>query len=82
MLTEYIRAAMHRAKYEILEEDGTCIGTIPECQGVWASADTLEACRDELQEVLEEWVALGLQMGHPLPVIDGIDLSFKKEEAA
>ena len=82
MLTEYIKAAMDRAKSEILEEDATYVGKIPECQGVWANADTLEACRDELQEVLEEWVILGLQMGHPLPVIDGIDLSFKKEEAA
>lgn len=82
MLSEYIEAAMHRAKYEILEEDGTFIGKIPECQGVWANADTLEACRDELLEVLEEWIILGFQMGHSLPVIDGIDLSFKKEEAA
>ncbi len=82
MLTEYIQAAMHRAKYEILEEDGIYVGKIPECQGVWASADTLEACRDELQEVLEEWIVLGFQMGHPLPVIDEIDLSIKKEEAA
>lgn len=82
MLTEYIQAAMHRAKYEFLEEDGIYVGKIPECQGVWASADTLEACRDELQEVLEEWIVLGFQMGHPLPVIDGIDLSIKKDEAA
>ncbi|WP_250126157.1 type II toxin-antitoxin system HicB family antitoxin [Chroococcidiopsis sp. CCMEE 29] len=82
MLTEYIKAAMHRAKYEILDEDSTFIGKIPECQGVWANADTLEACRDELQEVLEEWIILGFQMGHPLPAINGIDLSIKKEEAA
>lgn len=82
MLTDYIQAAMHQAKYSILEEDGTFIGKIPECQGVWANADTLEACRDELQEVLEEWIILGFQKGHPLPVIDGIDLSFKKDEAA
>ncbi len=82
MLTAYINGAMHRAKYSILEDDGTFVGTIPDCQGVWANADTLEACRDELQEVLEEWVILGLQMGHPLPVIGNIDLSFKKEEAA
>jgi hypothetical protein len=33
-LTDYIRAAMHRAKYEILPEDGVFYGEIPECQGV------------------------------------------------
>ena len=82
MLTDYIQAAMTRAKYSILEDDGSFIGKIPDCQGVWANADTLEACRDELKEVLEEWIALGFQMGHLLPVIDGIDLCFKKDEVA
>jgi predicted RNase H-like HicB family nuclease len=64
---------MRQAKYEILP-DGTFYGEIPGCQGVYANADTLEACRDELQEVLEGWIVLGLQMGHPLPVVGGIDL--------
>jgi predicted RNase H-like HicB family nuclease len=50
MLTEYIHAAMHRAEYEILS-DGTFYGEIPGFQGVYANADTLEGCRDELKEV-------------------------------
>ncbi len=74
MLTKYIEAAMHRATYELLE-DGTFYGRIPECQGVWANAETLEACRDELQEVLEGWIILGLRLGHTLLIIDGIDLT-------
>lgn len=74
MLTKYIKAAMHRATYELLE-DRTFYGRIPECQGVWAAAETLEACRDELQEVLEGWIILGLRLGHTLPIIDGIDLT-------
>ena len=74
MLKKYIEAAMHRATYELLE-DGTFYGRIPECQGVWANAETLEACRDELQEVLEGWIILGLRLGHTLPIIDGIDLT-------
>jgi predicted RNase H-like HicB family nuclease len=80
MLIKYIETAMHRATYELLE-DGTFYGRIPDCQGVWANAETLEACRDELQEVLEGWILLGLQLGHQLPVLDDIDLSFKKEAA-
>ncbi|MBD2306592.1 type II toxin-antitoxin system HicB family antitoxin [Chroococcidiopsis sp. FACHB-1243] len=80
MLTKYIETAMHRATYELLE-DGTFYGRIPDCQGVWANAETLEACRDELQEVLEGWILLGLQLGHQLPMLDNIDLSFKKEAA-
>ncbi len=54
MLTDYIRATMHRAKYEILEDDGTFYGEIPGFQGVWANAKTLEACRDELESVLQD----------------------------
>lgn len=75
MLTDYIKAAMHRAKYEIIQDDNPFFGEIPECEGVWASADTLEACRDELQEVLEEWIILGLRLGHKIPVINDIDLT-------
>jgi len=46
---------------------------------VWAQAGTLEACREELQEVLEEWILLGLKMGHPLPAIGGITLTIQED---
>ena len=78
MLTAYINAAMRSAHYEILESVEGYVGRIPGLQGVWANADTLEACRDELREVLEEWIILGLKMNHPIPVIDGIALNFEK----
>ncbi len=81
MLTDYIRAAMHRAKYEILPEDGVFYGEIPECQGVWVTGDTLEGCRDELQEVLEDWILVRLTDGLSLPIIEGINLNLKKVPA-
>ena len=71
MLTEYIRAAMRRATYEILS-DGTFYGEIAGFQGMYANAETLEACREQLQEVLEGWIVLGLRMGHSLPVVESI----------
>jgi len=74
MLTPYIQAAMRLANYEILE-DHTYYGEIPGFQGVWANADSLEGCRDELQSVLEDWLILGLRMGHELPVVGGISLA-------
>lgn len=79
MLTEYIRAAMRQAKYEILKDDGTFYGEIPGFNGVYANAPTLEACREELQEVLEGWIVLGLRLGHKLPVVDGIELTIEQE---
>lgn len=80
MLREYIRTAMGRARYEILD-DGSFYGEIPDFQGVYANADTLEECREELQEVLEGWIILGLRMGHPLPVVDKLQLDIALEPA-
>ena len=69
MLIKYIQTAMNQARYEILE-DGTFYGEIAEFPGVYANAETLEACRELLQEVLEGWMILGLRLQHQLPVID------------
>ena len=77
MLTAYINAAMRKAHYEILPDAEGYFGAIENLQGVWANAGTLEACREELQEVLEEWIILGLKMGDSLPEIDGINNAFR-----
>jgi len=78
MLTSYIRAAMHQARYEILTDDGTFYGEIPGFEGVYANTDTLEACRDELEEVLEEWILFRVSKNLPLPAVDGIQLTIKE----
>jgi len=78
MLTKYIKAAMHQAKYKILPDDGTFYGEISGFQGVWANTDTLEVCREELEEVLEEWIFLRVSRNLALPVVDGIELSLKE----
>jgi len=78
MLMDYIRASMHRAKYEILSDDGTFYGEIPGFDGVYASASTLEACREELEEVLEEWILFRISRNLLLPVVDGIELTIKE----
>jgi predicted RNase H-like HicB family nuclease len=80
MLTAYIRAALRHARYEILE-DGTFYGEIPDCQGVYANAETLEDCREQLLEVLEGWIVLGLRLGHSFPLIEGVSLAVEKEAA-
>jgi len=78
MLTEYIRAAMKKARYEILPDDNSFYGEIPGFDGVYANADTLEACRDELEEVLEEWIFFRISRNLPLPVVDGIELAIRE----
>lgn len=79
MLIAYIQAAMRHAAYKILE-DGTYFGEIPGLRGLWANASTLEACRDELQSSLEDWILLGVRLNHTLPVVDGLDLNAKPEQ--
>jgi len=68
---------MARAHYELLPEDTTFYGEIPGLQGVWANAATLEACRQELQEVLEDWLLVGLCLGHLIPALDSFDLNVR-----
>lgn len=78
MLIQYIQTAMRQAKYEILSDDGSFYGEIPGFQGVFANAETLEECREELAEVLEGWIILHLADNTPLPVVNGIKLSVEK----
>ena len=82
MLTKYLDAAMRHAHYEILSDVGTYYGEIPECRGVYANAPTLEECRSELAEVLEDWLLFRIHKNLPVPKIDGIELTVKKEIAA
>lgn len=78
MLTKYIQAAMRQAKYEILSDDGSFYGETPGFDGVYANADTLEDCRVELEEVLEEWLLFRVSRNLSLPVVDGIELTIKE----
>jgi len=69
---------MSHAKYEILPDDGAYYGEIPAANGVWAEAETLEKCRAELKEVLEEWILFRVHKNLDLPEIDGIKLTIKE----
>ena len=75
MLSEYLQAALRHARYEILRDDGAYYGEVQECPGVYANTTSLEECREELREVLEEWILFRVHRHLPLPVIDGIELT-------
>ena len=82
MLTEYIQAAMEQATYKPLADDEGVFGEIPGFQGLWANAPTQDACQIELEAALEEWILLGLQLGHSLPEIEGVAINFREVEVA
>ncbi len=70
ILTDYVNQALAHAVYDKLE-DGSFSGRIPQCKGVIAFASTLRQCEDELRSTLEDWILVGLKLGHPLPLIAG-----------
>jgi predicted RNase H-like HicB family nuclease len=70
----YLNQAMQRAKYKILD-DCTFYGWVDELPGVWANKGTLEECRNELEAVIDDWLLLGLRLGHIIPPLGGIDLN-------
>jgi predicted RNase H-like HicB family nuclease len=78
VITDYVERALSLALYDKLE-DGTFAGRIPPCKGVIAFGSTLLECQDELRSTLEDWILVGLKMGHSLPVIGGIDLNKKPQ---
>ena len=76
MITEYINAALNKAKYELIEDDEPYYGEVPGLDGVWATGKTLEECRRNLAEVIDGWLIVRLKHGMPIPPLG----RFKVEE--
>ncbi len=81
MLFEYIQGALEKAEYKKLD-NGTWFAEIPGFEGVWANGKTVEECRKEITEVLEEWLILKLRDGDPIPIVKGIDINIKEVATA
>ena len=78
MLTDYVEAAMRKAKYKLLGSDEGYVGTIPGFRGLWANARSLKNCRIELRSVLEDWLLIKLRHNDDdLPTVEGINLNPK-----
>jgi predicted RNase H-like HicB family nuclease len=81
MLIQYIQAALEHAKYEIIADEESYYGEVSELQGVWASGRTLEECRKNLEEVIDEWIILRLRKGLPIPSIENFTIETAGEMA-
>jgi predicted RNase H-like HicB family nuclease len=73
MIAEYLQSALRRAHYEL--EDHVFFAEIPEFQGIVAYGSTLEDCRNQLLEILEGWLIVGIRHGHAFPILEGIDIN-------
>ncbi len=69
-MTQYIQAALENARYEIIDDEKPYYGEVPKLDGVWGSGNTLEECRQNLEEVIDEWVLVRLTKGLSIPQID------------
>jgi len=67
VITEYIQAALSRAKFEIIKDEEPYYGEVLELKGVWATGKTLEECRHNLIEVIDGWLVVRLHRGLPIP---------------
>jgi predicted RNase H-like HicB family nuclease len=74
ILSDYVEIALEQAEYDKLD-DNTFAGRIPSCKGVVAFAESLRECENELRSTLEDWLLVGLKLGHELPVLDNINLN-------
>jgi predicted RNase H-like HicB family nuclease len=70
VIVKYIDKALRRARYTQVDPGVYC-ATVPGLRGVIATAETLEACRDQLAEVIEAWVLVRVARGLPVPKADG-----------
>jgi predicted RNase H-like HicB family nuclease len=63
-------------------EDGTWFAEIKGFEGVWANAGSVEECRSELKEVLEEWLVLKIRDRDYIPDIEGVEIKVREVVAA
>ena len=62
--------ALERAQYRLLD-DGTLAATVRGLRGVVATGATLETCRSDLTEVIEEWILVRVARRLAISALDG-----------
>ena len=77
MITRYLAHALERAQYRVLE-DGTFTATVRGLRGVIGTGATLEACRGDLTEVVEECVLVRVARRLAIPALDGATIKVRR----
>ena len=77
MITRFLDRALRRAQYRQVD-GGTFCATVSGLRGVIATGPSLEACRDQLAEIVEEWVLVRVARGLRVPALDGVTIEVKK----
>ena len=77
MIRAYTDAALERARYTQLE-DGSYGAEVRGLRGAIATGATLESCRSQLQEVVEEWILVRVARGLDIPALGGVRIRIRK----
>jgi predicted RNase H-like HicB family nuclease len=82
MLLQYIQTALDQAHYEIIEDEEPFYGEVPQLEGVWATGKTLEQCRSNLAEAIEDWVLFSVAKGLPIPTLGQVAICLPEKVSA
>ncbi len=82
MLLRYIQAALECAHYEMIEDEEPFYGEVPPLAGVWASGKTLEECRRNLGEAIEDWVFFSIAKGLSIPALGQVAIHLPEKVPA
>jgi predicted RNase H-like HicB family nuclease len=74
MILQYIQSALESAHYEMIEDDEPFYGEVPQLEGVWATGKTLEECRRNLADTIEDWLLFSIAKGLPIPLLGEISI--------
>jgi predicted RNase H-like HicB family nuclease len=77
MIVRYIEKALARARYEQLE-DGSLCATVSGLRGVIAVGRSVEECRRELAEVVEQWVLVRIARRLNVPKLGGVVVKVRR----
>ncbi|MCP6718326.1 MAG: DUF1902 domain-containing protein [Patescibacteria group bacterium] len=66
-IVNYIEKLLRKAEYEHDEETRSWCASIKELPGAYAQANTIEEVREQLAEVIEDYILVSLREKHSLP---------------
>jgi len=66
-IAQYIENLLRKAEYEYDKETKSWCACVKDLPGAYAQADTVEEVREQLAQVIEDYILVSLQEKHPLP---------------
>ena len=80
MIQEAIKKALEKAKIERMDDEEIYYGEIDDLKGIWATGNTHEECKANLQKAIEDWMRFSSEQELPITALE--DFEIKKFEEA